>query len=101
MDSRKDIRESCAIESTKKESTSRFGFLNNRQKIRKIYRTQIIKNKNNIIGDHNPEILERMTAKECCDILSADRLQLIYEKARYSNAEITSADVKAVKTAGR
>ena len=93
-----DIREACTIEKTKKEGNNWFSFLNNREKIRKIYRKQVLKNKTAIIGDLNTEDLGYMTAKECCDRFSAEQLKKMYEKARYSEAEITSEDVRAAKS---
>ncbi len=96
-----DIRESCTIEKNKRETARWFSFLNNREKVRKAYRKQVLKNKNAIIGDLNTEDLEYMTAKECCDKISAGNLKIIYEKARYSAEDITSEDVKLVKAAGK
>lgn len=96
-----DIRESCTIEKNKKEGNNWFSFLNNREKIRKIYRKQVLKNKTAIIGDLDAEDLEYMTAKECCDKFAAEQLKKMYEKARYSEAEITSDDVRAAKSVSR
>ncbi len=98
-----DIRETCTIEKNKKESASWFTFLNHREKIRKVYRKQVLKHKTEIIGDYNLENLEYMTARECCDKMTPDskiataNLKMIYEKARYSAEEITAEDVKLVK----
>jgi hypothetical protein len=96
-----DVRESCAIEKVQKEGNSWFSFLNNREKVRKAYRKQVLKNKSTIIGNLNTEDLEYMTAKECCDKFSAEQLKKAYEKARYSAEEITSDDVKMAKSAVR
>ncbi len=101
-----DIRETCVIEKTQKEAVNRFFFLSNRQKIRKIYRKQIFKNKNNIIADQDLEVLERMTAKECCEKILPEKdlaqlLQKIYEKARYSQEDVTAEDVRLVKSLGK
>jgi len=93
-----DIRETCTIEKTKKEGSNWFSFLNNREKIRKIYRKQVLKNKTVIIGDLVVENLGYMTAKECCDKFAAEQLQKTYEKARYSVEEIASDDVRAAKS---
>ena len=98
-----DIRETCIIEKNKKEAADWFAFLKPREKVRKIYRKQILKHKKDIIGENSPENLEYMTAEECCDkISSADKvsikdLKLIYEKARYSAEEISAEDVKRIK----
>lgn len=96
-----DIRETCTIEKTKKEESNWFAFLNNREKIRKLYRKRVLKNKVAIIGDMAIKNLEYMTAKECCDIFSAAQLKKGYEKARYSAEEITSDDVRTAKKSGR
>ena len=96
-----DVRETCTIEKVKKEGNNWFAFLNNREKIRKVYRKQVLKNKAAIVGDMDAEYLEYMTAKECCDKFSAVQLKNMYEKARYSAEEITAEDVRTAKTAGR
>ena len=99
-----DIRETCTIEKNKKETNRWFSLLNPQEKIRKIYRKQVLKHKSQIIGDYNPENLEHMTAKECCNKMisdnkfSPDNLKMVYEKARYSAEEITPEDLKLVKT---
>jgi len=92
-----DIRESCAIERKKKEEMHRFSFLGNRDKVRKLYRKHILKNQTVILGDLDAHNLEYKTAKECCDKLSSESLKKIYEKVRYSAAEITAEDVRAAK----
>lgn len=96
-----DIRESCEIESAGGERLRWFSFLNNTEKIRKIYRKRVLKNKSLIVGEAGSKELEYLTAKECCDKISADSLKAIYEKARYSNESITAEDVRLVKTAER
>ena len=92
-----DIRESCEIEQNDRTPRQRFGFLNNAEKIRKIYRKHVLKNEKNIVGEDGTRQLLYLTAKECCEKLSADCLKVAYEKARYSNESVTSEDVKAVK----
>lgn len=96
-----DIRETCTIEKSKKETNNWFSFLNNREKIRKIYRKQVLKNKTAIIGNLSAEDLGYLTARECCDKFSAEQLQKMYEKARYSVEEIVLGDVKAAKSDGK
>jgi len=96
-----DIRESCTIEKAQKEGKSRFSVRNNHEKIRKIYRKQVLKNKIAIIGDLHAEALQYLTAKECCDKFAAEQLKKMYEKARYSAEKITSDDVGVAKSAGR
>lgn len=93
-----DIRETCTIEKNKKEGSNWFSFLDNREKIRKLYRKRVLKHKTVIIGNMVTEGLGYMTAKECCDKFAAEKLQKKYEKARYSAEEITSDDVREVKS---
>lgn len=92
-----DIRESCEIERGSGEHSRWFSFLNNTDKIRKMYRKRVLKSKALIVGASGNKELEYLTAKECCDKISADSLKEIYEKARYSNENITADDVKNVK----
>lgn len=96
-----DIREVCTIEKRKKEGSNLFAFLNNREKIRKIYRKQVLKNKIAIIKDSETQDLVYMTAKECCDRFEAEQLKKMYEKARYSADEIGADDVRTAKSGGR
>lgn len=93
-----DVREICGIEKNKKEGMHSLAFLSHRDRIRKIYRKQVLKNQKAIIGDLNMQHLEYKTAKECCDAFAAEKLKVIYEKVRYSTQDITSEDVRAVKS---
>ena len=63
-----------------------------------MYRKRVLKSKALIVGTSGNKELEYLTAKECCDKISADSLKEIYEKARYSNASITADDVRTVRT---
>ena len=93
-----DVRETCVIEKEVRALDMRvFGFKNNREKVRKLYKKEILKNKNTIIGDLETENLKNLTAKECCDKISAQKLQQIYEKARYSEDVITSEDLRTIR----
>ena len=92
-----DIRESCEIEHTDGERLRWFSFLNNTEKVRKMYRKRVLKHKDLIVGETLSKDLEYLTAKECCDKISADVLKEIYEKARYSSESITADDVRSVK----
>lgn len=94
-----DIRESCEVEKRTGEERGWFSFLNNAEKVRKMYRKRILKNKLVIAGNVSDEELGFFTAKECCDKISADCLKAMYEKARYSNESVTAEDVRAVKNA--
>ena len=92
-----DVREVCEIEKKHKDVKQWRIFRSNRDKVRKIYQKQILKQKKYIIGEADTHTLEYMTAKECCDTLAADKLKEIYEKVRYSDDEITAEDVKITK----
>ena len=94
-----DVREKCGIEKSIKGQLKFISFSDNREKVRKVFRKHILKSKNSIIGDSNINVLECLTAKECCDKISADALQFAYDKARYSSEMITAKEVKQVKTA--
>lgn len=97
LQSNQDIREKCDAKASKKEKTSWFTFLSNREKIRKLYRKRVLQGKAAIIGDIDQIHLECMTAKECCDKLGAENLKKMYEKARYSEEEISNLDVRKAK----
>ena len=71
--------------------------MNNRQKVRKIFRKRVLKNKKFLVGDRTEKQLEYLTAKECCERLSEQKLKIAYEKARYSNEEITAEDIRRLK----
>lgn len=107
MQSGIDIRETCVIEKNKKTTPNWLAFLNSRERVRKIYRKQVLKHKADIIGDYNVQDLEYMTAKECCEKISdnskisADNLKKVYEKARYSAEDISAEDMKLLKTAAK
>ena len=97
LDSRQDIREKCTLERTRKTGRHRSLFLNNREKIRRLYRNKMLKNKWSLIGDKDVRQLRHMTAAECCEKLSEDTLRHAYEKARYSPEKITGEDVRLAK----
>ena len=92
-----DVREHCGIEKKSQRKAGSFLFRNNREKIRKLYQKNMIKHKNELIGEQEQSLLRYLTAKECCDKLSKQQLKLAYEKARYSEEEITADDVKSAK----
>lgn len=93
-----DIREYCGIEIKASKKEKRFLFWNHREKVRKIYLKKILKRKKELIGEKNQRQLEYMTAKECCDCLSEQNLQLVYEKARYSAEHISAEDVRLARS---
>lgn len=92
-----DIREYCGFEKKADKQAGNFIFRNNREKIRRLYKKKIAKQKKELIGEKESQQLNYLTAKECCDKLSEQQLKLAYEKARYSKEEITIEDVRLAK----
>ena len=100
MTAQNEVRESLIVEKREKDddkNRSFFSFLDNKEKIRKIYKKRVTKEKATIVGTLDTENLKYYTAKECCDKLDAQNLQDVYDKVRYSEEEITADDVKAAK----
>ena len=97
----RDIRETIAVDKEERTGFKLFTFRNYTEKVRKLYKKHVLKNKSAIIGDLDAENLNNLTAKECCDKLSAVELQGVYEKARYSDELVTAEDLKLLKHAGR
>ncbi len=99
-----DIRENCAIEKTERETAGLFSYFSNRERIRRIFRKKVLKNKDSIVGKHDVGALGCLTSSECCSKLpeekdASDVLKNMYDKARYSPEEITAEDVRRVKVA--
>ncbi len=67
------------------------------ERIRKAYRRRMEKERYLLTKGGDLKEISFYTAKECCDIIDAPGLKLAYEKARYSNANCTNEDLKAVK----
>lgn len=91
-----DVREYCGIEKNTQRKGAAFVFLNNREKVRKLYQKKILKRKKDLVGEQEQQ-LKYLTAKECCDRLSEQQLKLVYEKARYSEESITAEDIRLAK----
>ena len=93
-----DVREKCSIR--KKDSTEkRAGFFRQftpEERIRRLYKKQVLSG--GIEVESRAE-LNCMTAKECGRKISLPDMAVIYERTRYSDSEITSEDVKRMKTA--
>ena len=53
----------------------------------------ILSEKKKLVGEQEQSRLEYFTAKECCSQLAEEHLQMVYEKARYSNKEIQREEV--------
>lgn len=93
-----DIHEKCGI--TKKDSgEKRVGFFRQfspAERIRRLYKKQVLSGG---IEVENKAELNCMTAKECSQKIRKPDMAVIYERTRYSDSEITSEDVKRMKTA--
>lgn len=97
LNTKQDVRESCFAEKTEKEKASRDSFLSNRGKVRRAYKKQVLKKKEAIVGAGDVRELEHLTAKECCEKISAENLQTVYEKARYSRETVTAEDIRKIQ----
>ena len=107
-----DVREKCEI-NKKKEKEKRglglFGFLDSKERIRRIYKKTVQAYKPSPLmatekqkkDDYNPDKLPFYTAREMEDRIGASSFAAIYEKARYSNEDCTAQDVKLMKDACR
>ncbi len=102
-----DKREKCKVERIRNTQDKKhaLSIFSNKEKIRKIYKKKI-ENARKTAGYRNflkeektPDIysLKSSTARECCESLSAEPLADLYEKARYSDVECDSKDVRAAK----
>ncbi len=101
MSAQNEVRENLIVEKREKDedkNRSLFAFLDNKEKIRKIYKKRVMKEKSTIVGTLDTENLKYYTAKECCDKLDAQNLQDVYDKVRYSDEEVTAEDVKTAKS---
>jgi hypothetical protein len=101
-----DIRESCDIEREEKTASAWFAFLNPREKIRRIFKKQVWKNKEKIVGMRSYDMLEYLTAKECTEKISEEQaapgeLTKLYEQARYGKEDVGNDEVKRAKAAAR
>ena len=92
-----DVREYCGVEKKNQRKAGSFFFRTNREKIRRLYQKKISKRKKELIGEQGNQMLRYLTAKECCDKLAEQQLKLVYEKARYSEEEISAEDVRLAK----
>ena len=101
-----DIRESCDIEREDRATSAWFGFLNPREKIRRIFKKQVWKNKEKIVGMRSPDMLGYLTAKECTEKISEEQaapeeLTKLYEQARYGREDVGNEEVKRAKAAAK
>ncbi len=92
-----DVREKCEVERHQKEKRSFFGFLSTKERIRRIYKKEVWAGRWQLVKDGSPDVLRRLTAKECGDGLERKKLAQVYEKARYSQEECTVEDIRRAK----
>lgn len=96
-----DVREKCDIVRDK-DWKARIPFLNlnPRERIRQLYKKRILSSKHMLSTEGiDSERLNRYTARECSNILKQEELAILYEKARYSNAQCDGDDVKQMRNA--
>lgn len=94
-----DLREKCEIEKdTDQKFRNPFSALSYRERIRKLYRKKLAAATARM-DVQDKEHLELYTAREWERKLELSGMADLYEQARYSNREITGADVKQMKEA--
>ena len=105
-----DVREKCEIKKQKHRKSSPlelFGFLDSKEKIRRIYKKKASSYKPNPLAEGAKEdnfTMERLgfyTAREMEKRMESGAFAAVYEKARYSNETCTAQDVKLMKEACR
>lgn len=101
-----DKREKCEVSSGWDNQNKKHAlfFLSNKERIRRVYKKKIESARKtagfrNFLKENKEETCTResSTARECCVSLEAEPLAEIYEKARYSDLECDSKDVRAAK----
>ncbi len=94
-----DVREKCdVIRSTEWKVNLPFLNLNPKERIRHLYKKRLLASKTAFsVGSTDVASLGRYTARESSRILNREELAAIYEKARYSDAECGSEDVKRMR----
>lgn len=101
-----DKREKCEVSSLRDKQNKKhaLSFLSNKERIRKVYKRKIESARKtagfrNFLKENKEETYTKAssTARECCVSLEAEPLAELYEKARYSDFECDSKDVRAAK----
>lgn len=98
-----DVREKCAIDKDSDwQMPLPFLIRNPKKRIRQLYKKRILSSRTAFSQDHkDASYLNLFTARESSRILNRDELARIYEKARYSNEDCDTEDVKQMKNACR
>ena len=92
-----DVRQKCEIEKRNKKLMSFKILFSPKEKIRRIYKKSILKEKEKIIGDLDVEILNCYTPMECGIHIENIEMVHLYEKARYSNEDCSRDDIRNMK----
>lgn len=92
-----DVREKCEVERFRKERKPLFEFLSTRERIRRMYKKEVWASRMQLVADGSPAFLKRLTARECGQVMERESLAQVYEKARYSEEECTSEDIRKAK----
>lgn len=106
VDSELDIREKCGIDKSHqpRQKKNRLGFLSSAERVRKLYKKKVLSSASlltgSTVGEDNGE-LQLLTARECAEKLKNSTMADIYEKARYSEQEITRETVRQMREACR
>ncbi|MBR4540856.1 MAG: hypothetical protein IKO54_01620 [Lachnospiraceae bacterium] len=93
-----DVRESCDKSSIKEKKTreKRF-FLTPREKVRRFFRYSAKEKCYRICKSGDPAALGYKTSGECGNAVGVPELSALYDRARYSEEEITEQDVSEMK----
>lgn len=102
-----DVREKCEIAKksrSKGRSRDLLGFLDAKEKIRRIYKKKVAAHKPNpllenstAVKKYSPERAAFYTAREMESEMASGAFACVYEKARYSNEACNAQDVKLMK----
>lgn len=95
-----DVRQKCEVEKKEKRTVPFWQLFTPEEKIRRIYKKRIIKEKEKIIGDLEVRKLNSYTSMECGVCIEDTDMVHLYEKARYSNYDCSKDDIRNMKKSG-
>lgn len=96
-----DFREKCELErNPERKLKSLFSTLSPHERIRKLYKKKLLASAPRL-SEEDRNRMDIYTAKEWEQKLETRGMSDLYEQARYSNREMTAADVKRMKEACR
>lgn len=98
-----DVRERCGVERMKRVGARRspLSFLSTEERIRRLYKKQILSAADTDSAKHESADLSLLTAREWGARLQKKELAAPYEKARYSGESCTAEDLRRMKDACR